>query len=244
MKRKFNKLIIKTFMLLVLFGCIIYGIYKYYVVYQSELKEIKLINTLIELNDMEDVVIYQNQHNQINDKSDSLSKKEDFETLYKGKIKNKDYKNDEQYNKNDNLTNLNENDLNEVDSILHIPKINLNKFVYNGSRRKKHLDSYQLITATNDMKFKNGGNYIICGHTSRIYGYSLNRLKELDINDQIIMIDKNFIQTKYNIVSVDYINMFESNQYAKQSKNNIITIISCAKIKSKDYYIVVKAIPV
>ena len=33
-----------------------------------------------------------------------------------------------------------------------------------------------LITADAHMRYKNGGNYIICGHASKLYGHSLNRL--------------------------------------------------------------------
>ena len=126
------------------------------------------------------------------------------------------------------------------DCILEIPDIDLKKIVYTGEEREKHLENYELITAASDMYYKSGGNYIICGHASRLYGHSLNRLKEIKKGMDI------YIQTKeqkdhYIVKKVSYQSMNETSNYCKQSDQKVITIISCAKYISEHSYIVIEA---
>ncbi len=128
------------------------------------------------------------------------------------------------------------------DCILSIPKINLNKVVYTGTERLEHLKDYGLATAADTMKYENGGNYIICGHASRLYGHSLNRIKELDKEDTIYIKTKNS-KDCYRVTKVSYENMNETSKYCSQTSQRQITIISCAKYVSKESYIVITAIP-
>ena len=90
------------------------------------------------------------------------------------------------------------------------------------------------------MQYKNGGNYIICGHASKLYGHSLNRLQEIKKDTIIEILTKN--KTEQNIVyKVNYENMYETSQYCNQTSEKTVTIISCAKNISKESYIVIHA---
>ncbi|MBE5923832.1 MAG: sortase [Lachnospiraceae bacterium] len=135
-----------------------------------------------------------------------------------------------------------QNNEKDVDCVISIPDIDLLKKVYTGNKREKHLDNYELITATSDMKYSNGGNYIICGHASRLYGHSLNRLSEVLEYTQIQIWANNEVEN-YVVKEVKYVNMKETSKYCNQTKNKQITILSCAKNVSPDSYIVVIAIP-
>lgn len=126
------------------------------------------------------------------------------------------------------------------DCILSIPVIDLMKNVYSGSDRAKHLEQYELITATDDMQYKNGGNYIICGHASRLYGHSLNRIKEIRKGD-IIFVNTADNTDKYIVNEVSYENMYNTSNYCNQTVDKTLTIISCAKYISDESYIVIHA---
>ncbi len=126
------------------------------------------------------------------------------------------------------------------DCILSIPDINLEKIVYTGRERDLHLKNYELITADANMRYKNGGNYIICGHASRLYGHSLNRLQEVKKDTIIEIITKNKTE-QYIVYKVNYENMYQTSRYCNQTKEKTVTIISCAKNISKESYIVIHA---
>lgn len=126
------------------------------------------------------------------------------------------------------------------DCILIIPDIDLEKIVYTGKNREQHLENYELITASENMKYKNGGNYIICGHASKLYGHSLNRLKEVKKGTKIQIRTKEKNE-EYIVNQVTYENMNQTSKYCNQTQNNTLTIISCAKYISKESYIVIHA---
>lgn len=128
------------------------------------------------------------------------------------------------------------------DCILDIPDIGLQKIVYTGADRLEHLKQYELATATDNMEYKYGGNYIICGHASRLYGHSLNRIKEVQ-KGTIIYIKTPNQTDQYKVDNVRYENMHETSTYCNQTTDKRITIISCAKYISKDSYIVIQASP-
>jgi len=130
-------------------------------------------------------------------------------------------------------------DYRNYDCILSIPKIDLMKYVYSGKNRMKRLENYELITASEDMYYKNGGNYIICGHASQLYGHSFNRLNELNIGD-IVYVWYNESREEYIIKSITYNNMNYSNEYCNQTQKNELTILSCAKHVGPNEYIIIK----
>ena len=136
--------------------------------------------------------------------------------------------------------NKSQNNLPEgMDCIITIPSISLEKIVYTGSLREGHLNQYDLITAAEDMKYCNGGNYIICGHYSQLYGHSLNRLKEVDEGD-CVYINLNGILHKYVVYSKEFETMTDTSSYCIQTEQRELTIISCAKYIGLDKYIVIK----
>lgn len=139
------------------------------------------------------------------------------------------------------VTNVQMNAANpDMDSILYIPDINLEKIVYTGNNRETHLENYELITADPNMRYDNGGNYIICGHASKLYGHSLNRMNE--VNKGTLLQIKTKEQTEeYIVESVTYQNMNETSTYCNQTSEKCITIISCAKYISQESYIVIRA---
>lgn len=126
------------------------------------------------------------------------------------------------------------------DCVLVIPDIDLEKIVYTGKNREQHLENYELITASENMKYTNGGNYIICGHASRLYGHSLNRLKEVKKGTKIQIWTRDKME-EYIVNQVTYQNMNQTSQYCNQTQSNTLTIISCAKYVSKESYIVIHA---
>lgn len=126
------------------------------------------------------------------------------------------------------------------DCILIIPDISLKKIVYNGVNREKHLEQYKLVTATDNMKYQNGGNYIICGHASNLYGHSLNRINEIK-RDMILYIKTQDNLDEYIVSDVSYKNMKYTSEYCNQTDEPTITIISCAKYISKESYIIIHA---
>lgn len=125
------------------------------------------------------------------------------------------------------------------DCIISIPSISLEKIVYTGNSREQYLSQYDLITATDDMRYGNGGNYIVCGHNSQLYGHSLNRLKEVKEGDYVY-INSNDILHKYIVYSKEFQTMSDTSLYCVQTEQRELTIISCAKYIGPDKYIVIK----
>lgn len=125
------------------------------------------------------------------------------------------------------------------DCIISIPSISLEKIVYTGVSREGHLEQYDLITSAEDMEYCNGGNYIICGHYSQLYGHSLNRLKEVNEGDYVY-INSNGTLHKYIVYSKEFETMTDTSSYCIQTEQRELTIISCAKYVGMDKYIVIK----
>lgn len=143
-------------------------------------------------------------------------------------------------NKKENISRKKSQSEQSEDCILSIPDIGLEKIVYTGRQRELHLKNYELITADANMQYKNGGNYIICGHASKLYGHSLNRLQEVKKDTIIEILTKNKTE-QYIVYKVNYVNMYETSQYCNQTREKTVTIISCAKNISKESYIVIYA---
>lgn len=127
-----------------------------------------------------------------------------------------------------------------IDCIISIPDIDLYKYVYTGKNRIDYLEQYNLVTSANDMLYKNGGNYIICGHASRLYGHSLNRLKEIKIGTNIYIYSQNSVY-KYIVKEVAFEDKKNTQSYYEQTQKKQITIVSCAKYISEESYIIVRA---
>ncbi len=125
------------------------------------------------------------------------------------------------------------------DCVISIPEIDLKRAVYTGDNRERELEKYNLITAAENMTYDNGGNYIICGHNSRLYGHSLNRLHELKKGDTIY-IQYNDKRDQYTVYSIQYHNMYQISDYLQQTQDKELTILSCSNNTVQDEYIIVK----
>ena len=127
----------------------------------------------------------------------------------------------------------------DIDCILKIPSINLEKPVYH-KNIMEYLDHYYLVTAYNDMNFNAGGTYIIYGHNSYIENLSFQKLPQIQLNDEIIIEYENknfeFIVTNIQTVKTDQIS-----DYFIQEENKIV-LVACTNQSTKtnpEYFIVV-----
>lgn len=212
------------FCVLILFGILVYYLSSYYMVYLMEKEEKMAIHTL------------ENRKIQIETKTDKSANLNYQYSLSSEKIyDNTEYEKD----KPKEPSNI-QSEKWKGDSILFIPDIELEKVVYTGKNRESHLQNYELVTASDDMKYENGGNYIICGHASKLYGHSLNRIKEVK-EGTVIQIKTKDTTDEYVVNRVIYPNMNQTSEYCNQTTENTITIISCAKYVSKESYIVIQA---
>lgn len=215
--------LICIFILLTIF---LYYLSSYYSIYLFEKKEKNVIHTLENLQ-------IQIETNQKNPTIWNYQYSSSSEKVYR-----------EEMDKNTGINEISDSNSKieswKGDSILYIPDINLEKIVYTGKDRETHLQNYELVTACDNMKYENGGNYIICGHASKLYGHSLNRIKEVK-EGTIIQIKTKNKTDKYIVKSVTYPNMNQTSDYCNQTTDNVITIISCAKYVSKESYIVIRA---
>lgn len=200
---------------------ILYYLYRYNMVYQNEHLEKNQIHLI-------ETKLYQEDLPNLNEMLQSVSSEE------------AGIKNTQNSQETANHDPHDKKELWKGDCILFIPAINLEKIVYTGSNRMEHLNQYELTTAADNMQYKNGGNYIICGHASRLYGHSLNRIKEVKEGNLL------YIQTKsrldeYIVKKVFFADMNQTSKYCNQTSHKTITILSCAKYISKDSYIVIQA---
>lgn len=205
--------------LILLIILLIYYICSYIAIYENEKQEKNYIHFIENKLFHEDVSDLNKMW-----KSDTLLKKTDIDNKQEASQANFDSK----------------DEIWKGDSILFIPDINLEKIVYTGAERMEHLNQYKLITATDNMQYKNGGNYIICGHASRLYGHSLNRLGEIEEGNLIYIQTRDHID-EYIVKKVFYENMNKTSEYCNQTDERTLTIISCAKYISKESYIVIQA---
>lgn len=233
-KNKLLRLCIGIFLMIVIIMTL-YIINRINIIHNNETSERQYINKL-KSTDKQSV---NNYNNNVDEQSNYTGYNDTINS--NGYIISAEYTNNNSNVDNDNNCNNTKTD-NIGDCIIEIPDINLSKIVYSGNERDNHLNNYELVTATSDMKYSQGGNYIICGHASRLYGHSLNRIKEITKGTEIIIFNNNKTD-KYIVNKVYFANMNETDKYCIQTNKRELTIISCAKYISKESYIVIKAIP-
>lgn len=71
-----------------------------------------------------------------------------------------------------------------IDCLLEIPKIDMQRVVITDGDMDYNLDRHLFVTMRQDMWY-GSCSYIIGGHQSFHYGYSMNRLEELQVGDHI-----------------------------------------------------------
>ncbi|MDO5149635.1 MAG: sortase [Oscillospiraceae bacterium] len=173
--------------------------------------------------------------------NDIMSTNNITETLNKTKKENSNLNTSDNKDLNNQTSTKQTEYNNDKDCIIRIPDIQLEKIVYTGNHREQYLKDYGFITATYDMQYINGGNYIICGHASRLYGHSLNRIKELQKGSQIYIDYENGTDT-FIVTNIAFKDRNNCSEYFEQTNtSNILTIISCARYVTDTSYIIIQA---
>ena len=130
-----------------------------------------------------------------------------------------------------------------VETILFIEKIDLFVPVIKGAT-KQHLN-VSVASVNNTGKPWHGSNYVIAGHRSRTFGRHFNRLDELEIDDEILIIGDKNNRFKYKIFSKEIIHQTEISVMENSGKSEL-TLITChpANVSGPSTRLVVKAIQV
>lgn len=157
---------------------------------------------------------------------------EEVNSKYEGNIKGT-----ESSEKNQGLRELHEEW--PVEGILSIEKIDLLMPVLKGAT-KEHLN-ISITSIDNGNKPWKGNNYAIAGHRSRTFGRHFNRLNELEINDEILLMDNEDNKYIYKVFSKEIVDKKEVSVLEDNGESQI-TLITCHPItvKSPSTRLVVK----
>ena len=120
----------------------------------------------------------------------------------------------------------------DIDSILVIDKINLQKAIIRGPDNDYNLDRYLFVTA--DQTSALGiDNYVIYGHCSQTYGHSFNRLDELVIGDTFQVLQGT---TTYEyVVTGIQLELRENAAPLLDTGTNTVQLVSCEKRKAEGF---------
>lgn len=120
----------------------------------------------------------------------------------------------------------------DIDSILVIDKINLQKAIIRGPDNDYNLDRYLFVTA--DQNSSLGiDNYVIYGHCSQTYGHSFNRLDELVIGDTFQVLQGT---TAYEyVVTGIQLELRENAAPLLDTGTNTVQLVSCEKRKAEGF---------
>ena len=114
----------------------------------------------------------------------------------------------------------------EIDSILMIDKINLQKAIIRGPDNHYNLDRYLFVTK--DQSSVLGiDNYVIYGHCSQTYGHSFNRLEELVVGDTFRLLQGD-ITYEYTVTGIQ-LELRENATPLLETGTNTVQLISCEK---------------
>lgn len=130
-----------------------------------------------------------------------------------------------------------------VEATLRIEKIELFVPIIRGAT-KKHLD-LSISSIDNTGKPWDGGNYAVAGHRSRTFGRHFNRLDEIEIDDEIVVIDPEKKEYVYRVISKEVVDEKELSVLDDNNRSEI-TLITCdpIHIKNPPTRLVIKAIQV
>ena len=127
----------------------------------------------------------------------------------------------------------------EIDCILKIPSINLEKPIYN-KKTTTYLEKYYLVTAYDNMNFKEGGTYIIYGHNSYVENVSFQKLPRIKLNDTVIIEYQNK-DYEFVVTEIQTANTEQISDYFIQAENKIV-LVACTNQSTKtnpEYFVVV-----
>ncbi|MBQ3513762.1 MAG: sortase [Lachnospiraceae bacterium] len=142
---------------------------------------------------------------------------------------------------NHKLQDTNKNDtFQDMDCILKIPSINLEKPVYH-QNTKAYLQKFNLVTAYDNMNFSTGGTYIIYGHNSYVENLSFQSLPKVQLTDTIIIEYMN-MDYEFLVTDIQRVNTQEISNYFVQEENKIV-LVACTNqsTKTNPEYLVITA---
>lgn len=130
-----------------------------------------------------------------------------------------------------------------VESILIIEKIDLFMPVIKGAT-KEHLN-VSVASINNTGKPWESNNYAIAGHRSRTFGRHFNRLDELEIDDEILVMDTTNNEFLYKVYGKKIVEETEISVLENQNKSEL-TLITChpINVRNPSTRLVVKAIQI
>lgn len=114
----------------------------------------------------------------------------------------------------------------EIDSILIIDKIDMQKAIIRGPYNDYNLERYLFVTADQTSALGTD-NYVIYGHCSRTYGHSFNRLEELEAGDTFRLIQGTIIY-EYIVTNITR-ELRENAAPLLNTGNNTVQLVSCEK---------------
>ncbi len=128
----------------------------------------------------------------------------------------------------------------DIDCVLVIPAIHMERIVISGGDMDFNLERHLFVSIPTDVSYGTG-SYIIGGHQSWNYGYSMNRLQELQVGDVIYIVKDGRTDTykvteiakeQWDIASEDY-----------GADTNKLAIYTCMRQKERPKpYLVVRAV--
>ena len=123
---------------------------------------------------------------------------------------------------------------NRNDSIgkIIIPKIKLEKELYNINSYYNNVDYNIEINNKSNMPNVIGGNLILEAHSGNSYNSFFRNLYKIKNNDEIDIIYNNYIY-KYNIDNIYYINKNGKARIKRDFNKSTITLITCTKDDDK-----------
>lgn len=126
-----------------------------------------------------------------------------------------------------------------IDCVLEIPSIDMRRAVITGGDMDYNLARHLFVTMQMDMVY-GACSYIIGGHQSWIYGYSMNRLEELGKGDEIYITKDGVTDTFIVTETVAEQWGIDSSDYGDDPDR--LAIYTCRKQKKRPKpYIVVRA---
>lgn len=127
----------------------------------------------------------------------------------------------------------------EVDCILEISSIGLKQPVIKGDV-EYNLEKYFLVTASKEM-ILGTSNYVILGHNVYTAYVSFNKLKDVEVGDQVILCKDNLVFF-YEVAEKYYEYADNSSQLLSKNEDKILTLLTCKTQRrvARTEYLVVK----
>ena len=121
--------------------------------------------------------------------------------------------------------------------ILKIEKINVNLPILEGATQKNLKVGVGWIKETTELG--EVGNTALAAHRSRTYGRLFNRLDELEIDDEIIVISDGK-EYRYEVYQKLVVEPTDTSVLSRNNKDRIITLITCTPMNAPTHRLIIK----